>query len=171
MTRRGKESDAGRCETNGACRDKGLNFLRCLVEWKKRREPTLFSFRSFFSSSFFFLFFFFLPASLASRFQKRCSRGEAEWSTGWLVMPLYARSKEEGEKKKRRKERKARRKRDKEREKARETERERNREREKESGATKAAQPLWTFVSITHRLGEVSPRRRTAVILAQILSR
>jgi len=39
------------------------------------------------------------------------------------------------------------------------------------AGATKATQPLWTFVSITHRLGEVSTRRRVAVILAQIFSR
>lgn len=58
-----------------------------------------------------------------------------------------------------------------------ETEKEWGRERkrvrvsERESGATKAAQPLWTFVSITHRLGEVSPRCRTPVILSQILSR
>lgn len=45
------------------------------------------------------------------------------------------------------------------------------REGERASEATKVAQPLWTFVSITHRLGEVSPWRRTLVILAQIFSR
>lgn len=31
-------------------------------------------------------------------------------------------------------------------------------------------QPLWTFVSITHRLGEVSPRRRSRNFSANILA-
>lgn len=86
---------------------------------------------------------FFCPRR--SQVGSRNGAAAAEWSGVRLVVALCALSKE-GKKS-------------------------RVRERERKSGATKAAQPLWTFVSITHRLGEVSPRRRTAVILAQILSR